>query len=158
MSNSNKTPKDTVKQNEQSSRLTGRPRPSVKRRIIQRVLVALLFSAGVIGANEMGWLNNISDQLTKQKVNWLDNKQVTQYLREVINDQKLSDTPSKCLVFVINNDNGGDIVDMQVREQHNNLCTNTRSDFPLLFTFRVNRTDGNIQIDKGTPNHFYPIQ
>ncbi|CAI3924481.1 unnamed protein product [Commensalibacter communis] len=146
-----------VEQEKIIPRSTGKPSRSMKRRIMQRVIFALLFSAAVIGAQEMGWLNNISRQWTKQKVNWMDNKQVTQYLRTVITDNQLTQTPTNCLVFVINNDNGGEIVNMQVREQHNSSCSNTRTDFPILFTFRVNRTDGNIQVDKGSPNHFYPI-
>lgn len=146
-----------VKQEENTSRFSGKPRRSIKRRIIQRVIFALLFSAGVIGAQEMGWIDNISRQWSKQKVNWMDNKHVTQYLRTVITDNKLTQTPINCLVFVINNDTGEETVNMQVREQHNSTCTNTRNDFPLLFTFRVDRTNGNIQVDKGSPNHFYPI-
>lgn len=153
---SNNSPKP-VKPQESSSRFSGKPRRSMKRRVIQRVIFALLFSGGVIAAQEMGWLDNISRQWSKQKINWMNNKEVTQYLRTVITDNKLTETPENCLVFVINNDTGEEIVNMQVREQHNNICTNTRSDFPLLFTFRVDRTNGNIQIDKGSPNHFYPI-
>lgn len=140
-----------------SSRFSGRPRRSMKRRVIQRVIIALLFSGGVIAAQEMGWLDNISRQWSKQKVNWTNNKEVTGYLRTVITDNKLTTTPTNCLVFVINNDTGGEIVNLQVREQHNTTCTNTRSDFPLLFTFRVDRSNGSIQVDKGSPNHFYPI-
>ncbi|MDI2112496.1 hypothetical protein [Commensalibacter nepenthis] len=154
LSDNNQEP---IKQKENSPRLTGKPYRSMKRRIIQRVIFALLFSAGVIGAQEMGWLNNISRQWIKQKVNWMDNKQVTQYLRTVITDNQLTQTSIHCLVFVINNDTGGETVNMQVREQHNNSCSETRPDFPLLFTFRVNRSNGNIQVDKGSPNHFYPI-
>lgn len=153
--NKSKTPD---KQQGIVSNPSGRKRTSMKRRIMQRVIIALIFSAGVIAAQEMGWLGNMARQWSKQKVNWMNNKEVTQHLRQVITDNKLSDTLTNCLVFVIHNDTGGEIVNMQVREQHNSTCTNTRSDFPLLFTFRVDRTNGNIQIDKGSPNHFYPIQ
>ncbi|MDI2090748.1 hypothetical protein [Commensalibacter oyaizuii] len=158
MSKNESSSKKTVKQDSNPSRLTGYRRTSLKKRILQRVIIALIFSAGVITAQEMGWLDNITQQFAKQKVNWLDNKAVIAYLRTVITHQKLTDTPQKCLVFVINNDMGGDSVDIAVKEQHNAICTDTRTDFPTLFTFRVNRQNGNIQIDKNTPNHFYPIQ
>lgn len=153
---SNNHPKP-VEQKEEKPRSTGKPHRSMKRRVIQRVIIALLFSAGVIAAQEMGWLDNISRQWSKQKVNWLDNREVTQHLRTVITDNKLTETPMNCLVFVINNDTGEETVNIQVREQHNSTCANTRTDFPLLFTFRVDRTNGSIQVDKGSPNHFYPI-
>lgn len=153
----NEAPKQPIKPEEFPSGNPRRRKFSLKRRIMQRVIIALLFSGGIIAAQEMGWLDNFTNQFVKKKVNWLDNSSVVAYLKQIVTDHKLTQTPPNCLIYVINNDNGGAVVNIQVREQHNAVCTNTRTDFPILFTFRVNRPNGSVEVDKNSPNHFYLI-
>lgn len=130
---------------------------SIKKRILQRVTIAIFLSGGIILAQQLGWLDRFTNQMLKQKIDWSNNQEVIHYLKQVILDQKLTETPMNCLIPVINNDNGASILTVEIHEKHNRECLNTRTDFPTLFTFRVNRVDGNIQIDKDSPNHFYPI-
>ncbi|CAK7192093.1 hypothetical protein COMNV_00276 [Commensalibacter sp. Nvir] len=129
-----------------------------RKRIWQRVLIALFLSAGIIFAQKAGWLDQFSRQLTQQHMNWSNNSDVIAYLKKIVANNQLTKTSPHCLVYVINNDNGQETVRVEVREQHNSVCTNTRKDFPLLFTFEINRIQKTVQIDKGSPNHFYPIQ
>lgn len=130
---------------------------SVKKRIMQRVIIALIFSGSIIFAEKMGWLDHFADTITKEKINWTNNQQVVQYLKQIITDKKLSDIPSKCLIPVINNDDGSSILNVEIHAKHNQECVNTQTNFPTIFTFRINRLNGNIQFDKGSPNHFYPL-
>lgn len=130
---------------------------SIKQRIWKRVAIALLLSGGIIFSQKMGWLDHFTNQIMKQKINWSNNQEVIQYLKQLTADRHLTDIPANCLIPVINNDDGGSILPVEFHEKHNTECQNTRPDFPVVFTFHVNRLNGNIQIDKGSPNHFYPI-
>lgn len=131
---------------------------SIKRRIIQRACVALILSFGVLLSYYMGWLDAVIDQSIRQKVNWFDDTKMVEYLRNrTINDKIVTTRPS-CLVFIVNGNAPPEVTDVQVREKHNKECSDTSNDFPLLFTFRVNRVNGTIQIDRNSSNHFYPFQ
>lgn len=132
-------------------------RNSLKKRIIQRVIVALLLSGGIIFCQEMGWLDQLTDQFVRQKIDWSNNQSVIKYLKQIITDKNLTEIPLRCLIPVINNDDGSTILNVEIHEKHNQECLNTRKNFPTIFTFRVNRQNGSIQIDKNTPNHFYPL-
>ncbi len=131
---------------------------SIKKRIKQRVIVALLLSGGIIFCQEMGWLDRFAEQFVKQKIDWSNNQDIISYLKQIITTKHLTDLPLKCLISVINNDDGTSILNVEIHEKHNQECMTTRTNFPTVFTFRVNRLNGNIQIDKDSPNHFYPIQ
>lgn len=131
---------------------------SFKKRIIQRVVVALLLSGVIIFCQEMGWLDQFADQFIKQKVDWSNNQEVIKYLKQSITTKQLTKTPLNCLIPVINNDNGSSILTVEIHEKHNQECLNTRKGFPTIFTFRVDRQNGNIQLDKNSPGQFYPLQ
>lgn len=141
----------------QNQKTLPRKNISIKKRIRQRVLMALILSGGIIFAQKIGWLDHFENQIVKQKMNWSNNQEVIQYLKQVITDKHLTDTPLKCLIPVINNDDGSSILNVEIHEKHNNECLKTKTNFPTIFTFRVNRLNGNIQLDKDSPNHFYPL-
>ncbi len=134
-----------------------RARRSVRGRIVQRVLVALLAGLALLALQRSGLLDRLSGSAFPSALDWSSDYPLVEHLRRlVVRDRLTRDSPD-CLLFVINGNDPPDATRMDVMEKHSGSCPGTRGQLPKLFTLKVDRAARSVQSDNGSPGSFHPL-
>ncbi len=130
---------------------------TVRSRIVQRVLVALLAGLVLLALQRSGLLDRLSGSAFPSALDWSGDYPLVEHLRRlVVRDGLTHDSPD-CLLFVINGNDPPDASRMDVMEKHSGACPGTRGQLPKLFTLKVNRVAHSVQSDAGSPGSFHPL-
>ncbi len=135
----------------------GRPRRTLRQHIVRRVLMVIPASLLAIVLMKMGWLDQAADKLTFSRTSWFDDTALVEHLRVVLTHDGATDTPGRCLLFIVNGNTPMNGTMIDVMEKHSGSCSGDRKTLPKLFTVKVDRVDGIIESDRGTPGIFHPL-
>ena len=131
---------------------------SVRGRVVQRVLVALLAGLALLGLERAGLLDRLSGSILPSGLDWSSDYPLVEYLRGLVVRDGLTHDSKDCLLFVINGNDPPDASRMDVMEKHSGSCPGTRGQLPKLFTLKVNRIAHSVQTDAGSPGSFHPLR
>jgi len=111
----------------------------------------------VIIANKTGYLDQAADKMRFNTLSWFDNTALVEHLRILVTHDGMTDQPGRCLVFIVDGNSPPDATKIDVMGKHTKDCPANISDFPRLFTLKINRADRIIQTDAGTPGQFRTV-
>ncbi|MFT8778259.1 MAG: hypothetical protein ABF893_16625 [Gluconacetobacter liquefaciens] len=134
-----------------------RPRRTMRQRIIRRVVMVVPLVLLATLAARMGWLDQAADQITFRHANWFDDTALVEHFRTVVTHNGMTDTPGRCLLFIVNGNDPPDAARFDVMEKHSGSCAGDSKTLPKLFTLKVNRIDQTVQTDWGSPGTYHPM-
>ncbi|GBQ71867.1 hypothetical protein AA103196_2901 [Ameyamaea chiangmaiensis NBRC 103196] len=133
-----------------------RPRRTLRQHIVRRLLLVLPAGLLAVVLMRMGWLDQAADKLTFSQTSWFDNTALVEHLRVVLPHKGVTDgTPGRCLLFIVDGNSPMNATLIEVLQKHTGSCSGDPKDLPKLMTVRVDRPDGVIETDKGTPGTFH---
>lgn len=71
---------------------------------------------------------------------------VVELVNAAIQKHKLTDVPEQCLSYTVE-DNGGKVIDIDVREKHDDSCGGDPGVAPRLFSFKLDRVSHQLSTD-----------
>lgn len=155
-----------------------RRRPPPTRRLIRRVIAALLFGFALLallksgllpqsalgpqpGAPEAaptGPLARLEARIFPPRVDWSNDYAMVQELRRRIAADGLSEAKPNCLLFIINGNDPPADTRVRVLAKHNADCGGDPKTMPDLFLVKVDRSKGTALADAGQRGQFKPLK
>ncbi len=139
---------------------TGTPtprRPWTSRQLGTRITAILLAGALIVALHFTGLLDTLQRRVFPQRIDWNNDYAVVEHLRDRVVRDGLTHDARECLLFIINGNDPPGAQRIRVMEKHNAGCPGPRGELPRLFTLRVDRPDGTVQSDQGSPGQFHPL-
>jgi len=121
------------------------------------VAVALLAGIVLVILSRMGMLDGALGPISQSQLNWDNDYQLVEHLRDVVVRRGMTKDPKDCLLFSINGNDPPNAVRMRVLEKHTGSCPGAKGQLPLLFTLRVDRQAHTVQTDQGAPGQFHAL-
>ena len=135
-----------------------RPPRTLKQHLIRRLLIVVPAFLLMFAIVRSGLLDMSYDKITFGKLSWFDNTALVEHLRVRVIQDRLTDLPRNCIVFVVNGDASVNNPEIEVLGRHGHGCPGATPSADRLFMVKVNRTEQSITTDAGTPGVFRPIQ
>jgi hypothetical protein len=76
----------------------------------------------------------------------LSEDEVVELVNAVVKKHQLTSLPEQCLSYVVQ-DEGGNIIDIDVREKHDDTCGGDPGVAPRLFSFKLDRVNHQLSTD-----------
>ena len=148
------------------------------RRLIRRVIAALLFGFALLALFKSGLLPQsalgpqpgtpeitapasplarLEAKIFPPKVDWANDYAMVQELRRRIAADGLSDAKPNCLLFIINGNDPPNDTRVRVLGKHNAECGGDPKTMPDLFLVKVDRAHGTATADAGQRGQFEPL-
>lgn len=131
--------------------------PSPRIRFRSRILIAVLGALALLVLARTGLLDRGLGQLAPQQLNWSNDYQLVEHLRDEVVRRGLTHDAKDCLLFIINGNDPPDASRLEVMEKHSGSCPGARGQLPKLFTLKVDRLAHSVQTDAGSPGQFHPM-
>ena len=141
-------------------RLTATPPRMSPGRFWRRIgLVMVLVIVAV--ATQRQSFQRLSDRLFGAPVNWLNDYAMSTHLYDMIAQSRLTNVPKACLLLNIHGGDPPNATTMDVFERPTQACMGPSHGsvrvLPRLFELRVDRTNGRVETDSGSPGVFRPL-
>ncbi len=130
---------------------------TTRRQLATRVAAIVLAGALVVVLHFTGVLPRLQQRYFPDPVDWHNDYSTVEHLRDQVVATGLTHDAKQCLLFIINGNDPPSLQRFQVMEKHSGTCPGQRGQLPHLFTLRVNRENGVVETDQGSPGVFHAM-
>ncbi|QNT77418.1 hypothetical protein [Entomobacter blattae] len=131
---------------------------SLKRRIIRRVLVTLPIPLLIIALQYTGTLDRLADRVSTTHMNWLDNFQIGEHIRNVIVEKGLTQSKRECLLLSFNGNDPSEATRVKIIEKNSPTCGGQPNTPLHFFTVKIDKLHKTLMTDQGNPGVFRPLE
>lgn len=130
-------------------------------RLVRRMLLVAAMTVAVF-LSQRGAFERLTDQFLGARINWHSDYAMSEHLYDLIVRRHLTDTPRACLLLNIHGEDPPSATNLDVYERPTPSCMGPDAarlhTLPRLFGLRVDRDDGTVATDSGTPGRFHPLR
>ena len=136
-------------------------RPMTAGRLVRRMLLVAAITVAVF-LSQRGAFNRLTDQYFGSRIDWHNDYAMSEHLYDLVVRRRLTDAPRACLLLNIHGEDPPSATNLDMFERPTPACmgpdAGKQHTLPRLFGLRVDRDDGTIVTDSGTPNQFHPLR
>ena len=130
-------------------------------RVARRMLLVAALTVAVF-LSQRGAFHRVTDQLLGPRTDWHSDYAMSERLYDLIVTRRLTDVKRACLLLNIHGEDPPAATRLDVFERPTPACmgadARTLHALPRLFGLRVDRDEGLVETDAGTPGQYHPLR
>ncbi len=130
-------------------------------RLVRRLLLVAAITVAVF-LSQRGAFDRLTDQYWGARINWHSDYAMSEHLYDLVARRHLTDAPRACLLLNIHGEDPPSATNLDMFERPTPACMGPDAArlhaLPRLFGLRVDRDDGTVVTDSGTPGRFHTLR